>query len=127
MWINDGNFIGIGNERDPIIGQQEETRDLPYPRIQSEDSCAALKDSTCFEEAYFFTPSLSAIELTRKVVLARRRSIASADYAARLRPEPNDQVASRGQYRNAVASGEPRVISCCTLPKAHPTLTAFRY
>ena len=25
-WINDGNFIGIGDERDPIIGLQEEGR-----------------------------------------------------------------------------------------------------
>jgi hypothetical protein len=23
-WISDGKFIGIGNERDPIIGRQEE-------------------------------------------------------------------------------------------------------
>jgi deferrochelatase/peroxidase EfeB len=23
-WINDGNFIGIGDERDPIIGLQQE-------------------------------------------------------------------------------------------------------
>jgi deferrochelatase/peroxidase EfeB len=27
-WINDGNFIGAGNERDPIIGRQEEGGDL---------------------------------------------------------------------------------------------------
>ena len=67
MWINDGNFIGIGNERDPIIGQQEESRDLPYPRIQSEDSCAALKDSTCFGEAYSFIPSLTVLNWLAKL------------------------------------------------------------
>ena len=127
MWINDGNFIGIGNERDPIIGQQEESRDLPYPRIQSEDSCRGLERFDMLRGGVLFHAEPERIELARKVLLARRRSIASADYTARLRPEPNDQVASRGQYRNAVASGEPRVISCCTLPKAHPMLTAFRY
>jgi len=33
----------------------------------------------------------------------------SANCAARLRLQPNDQVARPGQYRHAVASGEPYV------------------
>ena len=32
-WINDGNFIGAGNERDPIIGRQEEAATFTIPKL----------------------------------------------------------------------------------------------
>ena len=31
-WINDGNFIGAGDERDPIIGLQEEGATFTIPK-----------------------------------------------------------------------------------------------
>ena len=31
-WINDGNFIGVGRERDPIIGLQDESATFTIPR-----------------------------------------------------------------------------------------------
>ena len=31
-WINDGNFINAGNERDPIIGRQEEGATFTIPK-----------------------------------------------------------------------------------------------
>ena len=31
-WINDGNFLGLGNERDPIIGLQEEGATFTIPK-----------------------------------------------------------------------------------------------
>ena len=39
-WINDGNFIGAGNERDPIIGRQEEgaTFTIPKQPVQASHS-----------------------------------------------------------------------------------------
>ena len=35
-WINDGNFIGAGNERDPIIGRQEEGATFTIPKAASQ-------------------------------------------------------------------------------------------
>ncbi len=61
-WINDGNFIGVGDERDPIIGVQEEGAIFTIPkepirrRIHAIDTFNALRGGE-----YFFMPSLSAL------------------------------------------------------------------
>jgi Dyp-type peroxidase family len=61
-WINDGNFIGIGGERDPIIGLQEEGASFTIPkepvrrRVHGIETFNVLRGGE-----YFFMPSLSAL------------------------------------------------------------------
>jgi Dyp-type peroxidase family len=61
-WINDGNFIGAGNERDPIVGLQEEGATFTIPkepvrrRVHSIETFNVLRGGE-----YFFMPSLSAL------------------------------------------------------------------
>ena len=62
-WINDGNFIGIDNERDPIIGQQEEGAIFTIPkepvrrRIHGIETFNVLRGGE-----YFFMPSISGLK-----------------------------------------------------------------
>jgi len=62
-WINDGNFIGAGNERDPIIGLQEEGATFTIPkepvrrRVHGIETFNVLRGGE-----YFFMPSLSALK-----------------------------------------------------------------
>jgi deferrochelatase/peroxidase EfeB len=62
-WINDGDFIGIGNERDPIIGRQEDGATFTIPkqpvrrRIHGIETFNVLKGGE-----YFFMPSMSALK-----------------------------------------------------------------
>jgi Dyp-type peroxidase family len=61
-WINDGNFIGAGNERDPIIGLQQDGATFTIPkapvrrRVHGIDTFNVLRGGE-----YFFMPSLSAL------------------------------------------------------------------
>src|SRR5258705_11401130 len=61
-WINDGNFIGAGNQRDPIVGLQEEGATFTIPkepvrrRVHSIETFNVLRGGE-----YFFMPSLSAL------------------------------------------------------------------
>jgi deferrochelatase/peroxidase EfeB len=61
-WINDGNFVGIGSERDPIIGLQEEGASYTIPmepvrrRVHGIETFNVLRGGE-----YFFMPSLSAL------------------------------------------------------------------
>ena len=61
-WINDGNFIGTGNERDPIIGRQEGDATFTIPkepvrrRVHGIETFNVLRGGE-----YFFMPSLSAL------------------------------------------------------------------
>jgi len=62
-WINDGNFIGVGEERDPIIGRQQEGATFTIPkepvrrRIQGIETFNVLRGGE-----YFFMPSLRALK-----------------------------------------------------------------
>ena len=62
-WINDGNFMGLGDERDPIIGLQEEGANFTIPRdpvrrrVHGIETFNALRGGE-----YFFMPSLSALK-----------------------------------------------------------------
>ena len=62
-WINDGNFIGAGNERDPIIGLQPDGATFTIPkepvrrRVHGIDTFNVLRGGE-----YFFMPSLSALK-----------------------------------------------------------------
>jgi len=61
-WINDGSFIEIGNERDPIIGLQEEGASFTIPkepvrrRVHGIETFNVLRGGE-----YFFMPSISAL------------------------------------------------------------------
>ena len=62
-WINDGNFMGLGDGRGPIIGLQEEGANLTIPRdpvrrrVHGIETFNALRGGE-----YFFMPSLSALK-----------------------------------------------------------------
>src|SRR5882672_3892166 len=61
-WINDGNFMNLGNERDPTVGLQEEGSTFTIPkvpvrrRIHGIDTFNVLRGGE-----YLFMPSLSAL------------------------------------------------------------------
>ena len=62
-WINDGNFIGIGNERDPIIGQQEEGATFTIPREPVRRRVHGIETFNVLRGGeYFFMPSISALK-----------------------------------------------------------------
>jgi len=62
-WINDGDFIGAGNERDPIIGVQGDGATFTIPkepvrrRIHGIETFNVLRGGE-----YFFMPSISALK-----------------------------------------------------------------
>jgi Dyp-type peroxidase family len=62
-WINDGSFSGTSNERDPIVGLQEEGATFTIPkepvrrRVHSIETFNVLRGGE-----YFFMPSLSALK-----------------------------------------------------------------
>jgi Dyp-type peroxidase family len=62
-WVNDGNFISLGDERDPIIGRQEDgaaftiPRDPVRRRVHGLDTFNVLRGGE-----YFFMPSVSALK-----------------------------------------------------------------
>jgi len=62
-WINDGDFIGIGDERDPIIGLQQEEAAFTIPkepvrrRVRGIETFNVLRGGE-----YFFMPSISALK-----------------------------------------------------------------
>ena len=62
-WINDGDFIGAANERDPIIGLQQEGATFTIPkepvrhRIHGIETFNVLRGGE-----YFFMPSISALK-----------------------------------------------------------------
>jgi Dyp-type peroxidase family len=61
-WINDGNFIGAGNERDPIIGLQEEGATFTIPREPVRRRVHGIETFNVLRGGeYFFMPSLSAL------------------------------------------------------------------
>jgi hypothetical protein len=61
-WVNNGNFVRLGDERDPIIGLQEEEAIFTIPkepvrrRIHGIETFNVLRGGE-----YFFMPSLSAL------------------------------------------------------------------
>ena len=61
-WVNDGNFIGAGDERDPIVGLQKKEATFTIPRdpvrrrIHGIDTFNVLRGGE-----YFFMPSLTAL------------------------------------------------------------------
>jgi Dyp-type peroxidase family len=61
-WINDGNFIGVGDERDPIIGRQEEGAFFTIPKKPARRRLPGIETFNVLKGGeYFFMPSLSAL------------------------------------------------------------------
>ena len=61
-WINDGNFIGVGDEHDPIIGRQEEDATFTIPRDPVRRRIHGIETFNVLRGGeYFFMPSLSAL------------------------------------------------------------------
>ena len=62
-WVNDGNFIGVGDERDPIIGLQEEGATFTIPREPVRRRLHSIETFNVLRGGeYFFMPSLSALK-----------------------------------------------------------------
>jgi len=62
VWVNDPNFHELGNERDPIIGNQDGTFDMTMPRRPVRKKITGLPAFTTVKGgAYFFLPGLTAL------------------------------------------------------------------
>src|SRR3984957_1915598 len=62
-WINDGNFMGLGDERDPIIGLQEEGASFTIPRDPVRHVVRSLEPFNVLRAGeYCFMPSLSSLK-----------------------------------------------------------------
>ncbi|HVN02031.1 MAG TPA: hypothetical protein VMT68_17660 [Caulobacteraceae bacterium] len=61
-WINDGDFIGAGSERDPIIGRQEPGATFTIPRTPVRRRIHGIETFNVLRGGeYLFMPSLSAL------------------------------------------------------------------
>ena len=62
VWINDRNFNELGNERDPIIGNQDGTLEFKIPKRPIRKKITGLPAFTTVKGgAYFFLPGLKAL------------------------------------------------------------------
>ena len=62
VWINDPNFHELGNERDPLIGNQDGRFDFTIPKRPIRRKIAGLPAfTTCKGGAYFFLPGINAL------------------------------------------------------------------
>lgn len=62
VWINDPNFHELGNERDPIIGNQDGTFDFTLPKRPIRRKITGLPAfTTVLGGAYFFLPGIKAL------------------------------------------------------------------
>src|SRR5205085_11818256 len=62
VWVNDHNFHELGNERDPIIGNQDGTLEYKIPKRPIRKKIVGLPAFTTVRGgAYFFLPGLSAL------------------------------------------------------------------
>jgi Dyp-type peroxidase family len=62
VWINDRNFNELGNERDPLVGNQDGTLEFKIPRRPIRKKIVGLPAFTTVRGgAYFFLPGLRAL------------------------------------------------------------------
>jgi len=62
VWANDRNFHELGNERDPIIGNQDGTLDFKIPKRPIRKTITGLPAFTTVRGgAYFFLPGIKAL------------------------------------------------------------------
>jgi Dyp-type peroxidase family len=63
VWVNDRNFHELGNERDPIIGNQDGTLEFKIPSRPIRKTLKGLPAFTTVKGgAYFFLPGLQALQ-----------------------------------------------------------------
>lgn len=63
VWINDRNFHELGNERDPIIGNQDGTLEFKIPKRPIRKKITGLPAFTTVRGgAYFFLPGIRALK-----------------------------------------------------------------
>ena len=63
VWINDKSFHELGNERDPIIGNQDGTLEFKIPKRPIRKKITGLPAFTTVRGgAYFFLPGLAALQ-----------------------------------------------------------------
>jgi Dyp-type peroxidase family len=61
-WINNGNFMGLGDERDPNVGLQEDGATFTIPRARVRRRIHGIETFNVLRGGeYFFLPSLSAL------------------------------------------------------------------
>src|ERR1044071_250653 len=61
-WINEGNFVRLGDERDPIIGRQEEGAVFTIPKQPVRRRIHGIEPFNVLRGGeYFFMPSISAL------------------------------------------------------------------
>jgi deferrochelatase/peroxidase EfeB len=62
-WINSGNFTGLGEERDPIVGLQEQDAKFTIPRDPVRRRIHGIQTFNVLRGGeYMFMPSLSALK-----------------------------------------------------------------
>jgi Dyp-type peroxidase family len=62
-WINDGNFVRLGDERDPIIGRQKEGATFTVPKQPVRRRIHGIQTFNVLRGGeYFFVPSMSALK-----------------------------------------------------------------
>jgi deferrochelatase/peroxidase EfeB len=62
VWANDRNFHELGNERDPVIGNQDGTLEFKIPKRPIRKTITGLPAFTTVKGgAYFFLPGLRAL------------------------------------------------------------------
>lgn len=69
VWTNDKNFHALGNERDPIIGNQDGTLEYTIPKRPIRKKITGLPAFTTVRGgAYFFIPGLKALSYLASLV-----------------------------------------------------------
>ena len=63
VWVNDPNFKGLGNERDPLVGSQDGTFDMTIPKRPIRKQIKGLPAFTTIRGgAYFFLPGIRGLQ-----------------------------------------------------------------
>ena len=61
-WINEGNFVRLGDERDPIVGRQEQGAVFTIPKVPVRRRLHGIETFNVLRDGeYFFMPSISAL------------------------------------------------------------------
>ena len=69
VWINDKNFHELGNERDPLIGNQDGSLDMTIPRRPIRRKITGLPAFTAVRGgAYFFLPGIRGLRYLASLV-----------------------------------------------------------
>lgn len=77
-WTNQGNFVGLGRERDPIAGSHDNTLGMTINRFPIARRASALpRFITTRGAGYFFLPGIGALRLLASGRSAKARTPAA--------------------------------------------------